>query len=117
MANRNEVQQLVAWCIDNNLFLNTKKTKELIVYFRKTKCSSNIHIKGTEVESVNLCFWVITSLRTSTLIKKAHQCLFFLRRMRKANLSPQILVNFYRCTTESIHTKCITVYWKSTPYH
>ena len=50
------------------------------------------------------------TLNTSTLIKKAHQRLFFLRRLKKANLSPQILVNFYRCTIESILTNCITVW-------
>ncbi|XP_059212949.1 trace amine-associated receptor 1-like [Centropristis striata] len=50
------------------------------------------------------------SLNTSILIKKAHQRLF-LRKIKKAHLSPQILVNFYRCTIESILTSCITVWY------
>ena len=33
--------------------------------------------------------------------------------MKKANLSPQILVNFYRCTIESILTNCISVWFGS----
>src|SRR4029434_1515864 len=53
------------------------------------------------------------TLNTSTLVKKAHQRLFFLRRWKKANLSPQILVNFYRCTIESILTNCISVWYGS----
>ena len=48
---------------------------------------------------------------TSTLVKKAHQRLFFLRRLKKVHLSPQILVNFYRCTIKSILTNCITVWY------
>ncbi|CAB1421556.1 unnamed protein product [Pleuronectes platessa] len=36
--------------------------------------------------------------------------LFFLRRLKKAHLSPQILVNFYCCTIESILTNCISVW-------
>src|SRR4029434_2454422 len=51
------------------------------------------------------------TLNTSTLIKKAHQRLFFLRRLKKAHLSP--LVNFYRCTIESILTNCILVWYGS----
>src|SRR4029434_10602553 len=36
-----------------------------------------------------------------------------LRRLKKAHLSPQILVNFYRCTIESILTNCISVWFGS----
>lgn len=36
-AYREEVDRIVAWCTDNSLLLNTKKTKELIVNFRKEK--------------------------------------------------------------------------------
>src|SRR4029434_7482942 len=53
------------------------------------------------------------TLNTSTLVKKAHQRLFFLRRLKAAHLSPQILVNFYRCTIESILTNCISVWFGS----
>lgn len=31
---RNEVDQAVTWCVNNDLLLNTAKTKELIVDFR-----------------------------------------------------------------------------------
>src|SRR4029434_9697598 len=53
------------------------------------------------------------TLKTSSLVKKAHQRLFFLRRLKKAHLSPQILENFYRCTIESILTNCISVWYGS----
>lgn len=48
-------------------------------------------------------------LNTSTLVKKTHHRLFFLRRLKKVHLSPPILANFYRCTVESILTNCITM--------
>ena len=109
---REEVQHLAEWCANNNLALNTKKTKELIVDFRRTKDGAHtpICINGTEVERVasfkflGVLYW---TLNTSTIVKKAHQRLFFLRRLKKAHLSPQIVVNFYRCTIESILTNSV----------
>ena len=50
-------------------------------------------------------------LNTSTLIKRAHQHVFFLRTLKRVHLSSQILVNFYRCTIESILTNCVTVWY------
>ena len=121
-AYREEVQHLAVWCADNNLALNTKKTKELIVDFRK-KAGTHIpiHINGMEVErvasfkflGVHISEDLSWTLNTSSLVKKAHQRLFFLRRLKKAHLSPQILENFYRCTIESILTNCISVWYGS----
>ncbi|KAK3530884.1 hypothetical protein QTP70_004399 [Hemibagrus guttatus] len=48
---------------------------------------------------------------TSSLIKKAHQNLFFLNTLKKNYLSSTILVNFYCCMIESILTNCITVWY------
>ncbi len=42
---------------------------------------------------------------------KAHQRLFFLRRLRKFGTSPRILRSFYTCTVESILTGCITAWF------
>lgn len=51
---REEVKHLAVWCTDNNLLLNTRKTKELIVNFRKEKRDTHvlIYINGTAVEWV-----------------------------------------------------------------
>ncbi|KAI3355751.1 hypothetical protein L3Q82_004200 [Scortum barcoo] len=97
---RAEVEHLATWCADNNLLLNTNKTKELIVDFRKFL---GIHI------SENLSW----TANTSSLIKKAHQRLFFLRTLKKNHLSTAILGNFYRCAIESILTNCITVWFRT----
>ncbi len=45
------------------------------------------------------------------VLKKAHQRLFFLRRLRKFGTSPSILRSFYTCTVESILTGCITAWF------
>ncbi|KAI4899457.1 hypothetical protein NFI96_006054 [Prochilodus magdalenae] len=42
-AYRDEVQHLAAWCDDNNLVLNTQKTKEVIVDFKEPGTHSNPH--------------------------------------------------------------------------
>ncbi len=55
------------------------------------------------------------SAHTDVVLKKAQQCLFFLRRLRKFRMSPHILHSFYTCTVESILTGSITAwYGKST---
>ncbi|KAI3371809.1 hypothetical protein L3Q82_024355 [Scortum barcoo] len=121
-AYREEVDRLAEWCDTNNLLLNTGKTKELIVDFRRNADPHTpIHIKGMTVERVNsfkfLGVHISEDLTWTTgcskLVKKAHQRLFFLRTLRKNHLSSDILVNFYRCTIESILTSCITV-WSTT---
>lgn len=55
-AYREEIQRLVGWCADNNLVLNTSKTKEVIVDYRKRKTDLQpICINGEFVERVQ-CF-------------------------------------------------------------
>ncbi|GAA6112005.1 RNA-directed DNA polymerase from mobile element jockey-like, partial [Tachysurus ichikawai] len=122
-AYREEIQHLVARYEDNNLELNTKKTKEVIVDFR---CAGNhthppVHTNGTAVESVpsfkflgiHISEDLTWSLNSSILIRKAQQCLYFLRRIKKSLLCYWILENFYCCTIESILTNCISVWYSS----
>ncbi|KAK0145319.1 hypothetical protein N1851_015794 [Merluccius polli] len=42
------------------------------------------------------------------MAKKAHQRLYLLRRLRKFGMNGSILINFYRCTTESLLKGYIT---------
>ncbi|XP_060737641.1 uncharacterized protein LOC132853721 [Tachysurus vachellii] len=122
-AYREEIQHLVAWCDDNNLELNTKKTKEVIVDFRRAGNHTHppIHINRTAAERVpsfkflgiHIAEDLSWSLNSSILIRKAQQCLYFLRRLKKSRLCYRILENFYRCTIESILTNCISVWYSS----
>ncbi|KAI4893205.1 hypothetical protein NFI96_018519, partial [Prochilodus magdalenae] len=119
-AYREEVQRLTDWCRTNNLSLNVDKTKEMVVYFRRTRRDhSPLYIDGSTVEivkstkflGVHLAEDLTWSLNTSTITKKAQQRLYFLRRLRKAHLPPPILTTFYRGTIESILSSCITAWF------
>ncbi len=69
------------------------------------------HVASFKFLGVHLSEDLSWTLSTSILIKKAQQRLYFLRKLREAHLSPHILLNFYRCTIESILTNCITVWY------
>ncbi len=106
---------LTKWCQENHLSLNIDKTKELVVDFRRqSREHTPISIDKTPVERVNsfkfLCVHITEDLtwsaHTDAVLKKAHQRLFFLRRLRKFGTSPSILRSFYTCTVESILTGC-----------
>ncbi len=120
MAYREEVSTLTKWCQENHLSLNIDKTKELVVdYRRQSREHTPIAIDKTPVEWVNSFKFLgvhITenltwSAHTDAVLKKAHQRLFFLRRLRKFGTSPIILRSFYTCTVESILTGCTTAWF------
>ena len=49
-----QIEQFTSWCENNNLLLNAKKTKELIVDFNKCEPSySSVIIGDSEVERVD----------------------------------------------------------------
>ncbi|KAI5616338.1 gastrula zinc finger protein XlCGF28.1-like [Silurus asotus] len=121
-AYRKEIQHLATWCNENNLLLNTSKTMELIVDFRKETRGTHdtTHINGMAVKRLQFQVSVIHisadlswAINTSSLVKKAHQRLFFLRTLKKNHLSSDILVNFYRCAIERILTSGVTVLYGS----
>ncbi|KAI3372162.1 hypothetical protein L3Q82_006998 [Scortum barcoo] len=101
---RQEVEHLEGWCRQNNLCINVKKTKEMIVDFRRGRhLPSPLYIGGTAVEvvssfrylGVHISDDLTWSKNTSCLIRKAHQRLYFLRRLRRARageLSPDLLL-------------------------
>ena len=117
-AYREEVRDLTVWCKDNNLSLNVSKTKELIVDYRKRR-AEQAPTNGAVVERVesfkflgvhitNKLSW---SKHTKTVVKRARQSLFPLRRLKRFGMGPQILKRFYSCTIESILTGCITAWY------
>ncbi|KAI5107608.1 gastrula zinc finger protein XlCGF28.1-like, partial [Silurus meridionalis] len=113
-----EVKNLEGWCQENNLLLNVSKTKELIVDFstKQERSYQPLNICGTPVERVDSFRYLgvhITqdlswSCHINTLVKKARQCLYHLRRLRDFKLPSQVLKTFYTCTIESVLTGSIT---------
>ena len=121
---RNGIENLVNWCDNNNFSLNVNKTKEIVIDFRKRSGEhAPVYInkdKVGRVESFKVLGDQITnnlswSLHANSIVKKAHQCLYFLRRLRKFDMSATTLTNVYRCTIESILSGCITAWYGSCP--
>ena len=119
---REEVQRLTEWCSENNLSLNIKKTKELIIDYRKKQDTHTpLHINGEAVERVSSFKFLGThisenlswAINTTAIVKKAQQWLYFLRTLRKVNLSQQHLRSFYRCSIESVLTYGILSWYGS----
>jgi hypothetical protein len=110
-AYREEVRELAVWCKDNSISLNVRKTKDLIVDYRKRRAEpAPINIDGTVVERVesfkflgvqitNKLSW---SKHTKTVVMRARQNLFPLKRLKRFGMGPQILKRFYSCTIERI---------------
>ena len=122
-----EVENLALWCQGNSLSLNVSKTKEMIVDFRRSGARdySPLSIYGAPVERVSsfkyLGVHISEDLTWTThidsVVKKARQRLYFLRRLRKFKMSQKILKNFYSCTIESILTGNITSWFGNTTAH
>ena len=66
--------ELVEWCADNNMHLNTSKTKEMVIYFGKQYCKSEIactRIVDANIERVET-FKLLGVIFSSDLTWKAH---------------------------------------------
>ena len=118
-AYREKGGELAVWCQDNNLSLNVNKSKELIVEYRKRRAEhAPIHINGAVVEWVEsfkfLGVHITNKLSTKwskyikTVVKRARQYLFPLKRLKRYGMGPQMLKKLYSCT---ILTGCITAWY------
>lgn len=103
---KSEVQHLASWCHSNNLALNTKKTKEIVVDFWKGRRSDQLPLLiGSDVMervgSFKFLRLTVTEDLTwgkhiSLAVVKAQQCLYYLRKLRS--------VNFYTCAISGVLT-------------
>ncbi|KAK3566300.1 hypothetical protein QTP86_032231 [Hemibagrus guttatus] len=121
-AYRQEVEQLAAWCSRNNLELNTLKTMEMIVDFRRnTPALPPLTIMNSTVPTVESFRFLGTTIsqdlkwdtHIDATIKKAQQRLYFLRQLRKFNLPQELLIHFYSAVIESVLCTSITVWFGS----
>jgi hypothetical protein len=116
-AYREEVRDLAVSCQNNNLSVNVTKTKEMIVDYRKMMTEHGpILIDGAVVEQVEsfkfLSVHINNKLEWSkTVVKKARQRLFPLRKLKRFGMGPEILKRFYSCNIESILTSCMTAWY------
>ncbi|KAK3548065.1 hypothetical protein QTP70_004495 [Hemibagrus guttatus] len=119
-AYRGEIDRLVSWCSTNNLELNSLKTVEMTVDFRKDPAPRPpVILCDSPVSSAeSFCFLGTTITKElkwaqniSSLTKKAQQRMYFLRQLKKFLLPVKMLVNFYTAIIESVLTSSITVWF------
>jgi hypothetical protein len=91
----------------------------IVDYRKKRTVYSPILIDGAAVEQVDsfkfLGVHITNKLKwskhTKTVVKRALQNPFPLRRLKRFGMGPHILHFFYSCTIESILTGCITAWY------
>ncbi|KAK7901608.1 hypothetical protein WMY93_018377 [Mugilogobius chulae] len=120
---RREVQHLESWCHNNNLVLNTKKTKEIVVDFRRRGHTDHqpLFIGKDVVERVqSFKFLGVTVTEDlswgdhiSKAVGKAQQRLYYLRKLKSAHISRPLMVNFYNCAISSVLTYGFLVWFSS----
>ncbi|KAK3556662.1 hypothetical protein QTP70_011926 [Hemibagrus guttatus] len=119
-AYRGEIDRLASWCSTNNLELNSLKTVEMTVDFRKDPAPRPpVILCDSPVSSAeSFCFLGTTitkelkweqNIRSPT--RKAQQRMYFLRQLKKFLLPVKMLVNFYTAIIESVLTSSITVWF------
>ncbi len=121
-ACRQEVKELAVWCRLNNLELNTLKTAEMIVDFRKKNPAlPPLTIMNSTVTAVMSLRFLGNTIsqdlkwdnHIDSIVKKAQQRLYFLRQLRKFNLPQELLKQFYSAIIESVLCTSITVWFSS----
>ncbi len=119
---RQEVEQLAGWCSLNNLELNTLKTVEIIVDFRRNPPPiPQLTIMDSTVAAVESFRFLGTTIsqdlkwdnHIDSIMKKAQQRLYFLRQLRKFNLPQELLKQFYSAIIESVLCSSIIVWFGS----
>ena len=117
---RTEVARFTTWCEENFLELNVKKTKEMVVDFRKNVVEHEpLYIANELVENVTEYKYLGTTLdntftfatNTSTLHKKVQSRVYFVRQLRKLNVSQKILDLMYTSIISSVLSFSITCWY------
>ena len=101
----------MSWCGRNNRELNTSRTKEIIIDFRReTSPVAPLLISGSLIEIVDSFKFLGTTISSgldwevniNSILKKAQQRMYFPRQLKKFGLRREILLQFYRAVIESV---------------
>ncbi|KAG2470177.1 RTBS polymerase, partial [Polypterus senegalus] len=102
---RKLIKDFVKWCDSNHLHLNTSKTKELVMDFRRLRpLMDPVIIRGDCVQRVQTYKYLGVQLddkldwtaNTDALCKKGQSRLYFLRRLASFNICSKMLLMFYQ---------------------
>ncbi|XP_051807248.1 uncharacterized protein LOC127534909 [Acanthochromis polyacanthus] len=107
---RKLIQDFVKWCDSNHLLLNTTKTREMVVDFRRPRPHPEpVMIKGDRVEVVHTCKYLGVQLddkldwtaNSDALCRKGQSCMYFLRRLAPFNICKKPQQIFYQSEVAS----------------
>ncbi|KAI3353870.1 hypothetical protein L3Q82_005077 [Scortum barcoo] len=107
---RELIKDFVTWCDSNHLLLNTTKTREMVVDFRRPRPHPEpVIIKGDCVEVVHTYKYLGVQLddkldwtaNTDALCRKGQSRLYFLRRLASFNICKKLLQIFYQSVVAS----------------
>ena len=99
-----------SWCERNGLILNTKKTKEIVIDFRRSEPPlQRVNIRGEDIEvvqsyrylGVHLDSKLDWSVNTDAVYRKGQSRLVFLRRLRSLDVCGEMLHMFYQSVVAS----------------
>ena len=108
-----EVERFTTWCDKNYLELNVKKTKELVIDFRRNPNDiPDLVIKGEKVERVSEYKYLgvvidnklTFTANTNAIHKKCQSRLYCLQKLRSLQVGKGVLQTFYRSFIESLLT-------------
>ncbi|KAK3525722.1 hypothetical protein QTP70_006741 [Hemibagrus guttatus] len=107
---RKLIQDFVAWCDFNHLHLNTTKSREMVVDFRRPRPQPEpVTINGDCVEFVKTYKYLGVQLddrmdwtaNTNALCRRGQSRLYFLRRLASFNICRKLLQMFYQTVVAS----------------
>ena len=116
-----EVEALILWCEENYLNLNAKKTKEIVIDFRKAHKTPNpLTISGETVEQVpSYKYLGITiteklnwNIQCDQLLRKSNQRLYFMKKLKSFNVQKDIMQLFHQSLLESVLSYSIIVWYQ-----
>ncbi|XP_053709182.1 mucin-5B-like [Synchiropus splendidus] len=91
---RKLIQDFVTWCDSNHLRLNTTKTREMVVDFRRPRPHPQpVTIKGECVEVVHTYKYLG--------VQKGQSRMYFLRRLASVNICKMLLQIFYQASEQA----------------
>ena len=108
---RSLVEDFVRWCRSNHLQLNSSKTKEMVVDFRRKKPHLlPVSIEGVDVEVVRTYKYLGLQLddkldwtaNMEAFYRKGQSRLYFLRRLGSFNICKKLLQMFYQSVVASV---------------
>ena len=114
------INYIIEWCCENQLHLNERKTKELIIDFRKNKNPyQNVKINHSHVEVVsNFKYLGLTidnklsfDIQAQNIIRKIAQRRHLVFQLHNLNVERRIITTAYNAFVRTVIQYCLPCYY------